>query len=212
MHRAGRLDREPVPFDAVLRPNIDPDYSATEGLTEQQWILLLLTARDHHQPAAYRPRAYALLLAARVEDLGHDRGHHVLQVRIKGGTRKKKPIPPYVYVALTAYINGRTTGWLFQTATGTPLDEPAVWRLVRSLAKRARLPQQTSIHPHVVKHDAITHALSRPGARVDKVQQWADHKDSRTTQRYNRRKSVLEDSPGYELAASLAGALEPAER
>lgn len=88
------------PFDAVARPAIDPDYSATEGLTEEEWVHLLVTARDHHQPAAYRPRAYALLLvlytlclridsllAALVEDLGYDRGHHILNVRIKGGRR-----------------------------------------------------------------------------------------------------------------------------
>jgi integrase len=210
------------PFDAVLRPTIDPDYSATEGLTEQQTALLVRTARDLHQPAAYRPRAYALLLmlyalclridsllAARVEDLGYDRGHHVLDVRIKGGTRKKKPIPPYVWDALMTYLDGRTTGPLFTTASGGRLDEPAVWRLIRSLAKRAGLPQQASIHPHVIKGDGITHALAKPGARPDKIQQWADHKDSRTTQRYNRRKSLLDDSPGYELAAAMAEALQP---
>ncbi|MFD0509325.1 hypothetical protein ACFQ0G_53455 [Streptomyces chiangmaiensis] len=46
----------------MLRPVIDPDHSAAEGLTEDEQLLLMVTARDHHQPAAYRPRAYALLL------------------------------------------------------------------------------------------------------------------------------------------------------
>jgi integrase/recombinase XerD len=221
--KVGDVGVEKNPFAAVLRPAIDPDYSATEGLTEQQTALLLATARDLHRPAAYRPRAYALLLvlytvclridsllAARVEDLGYDKGHHVLDVRIKGGATKRKPIPPAAYDALMVHLDGRTSGLLFQTAGGKPLDEPAVWRLIRSLAKRAGLPQSATIHPHVMKHDAITHALARPNARIDKVQQWADHKDSRTTQRYNRRKSLLDDSPGYELAAAVAGALESA--
>ncbi|MFG3369649.1 tyrosine-type recombinase/integrase [Streptomyces sp. NPDC048156] len=209
------------PFDAVQRPIIDPDYSPTPGYTEQEWTKLLVTARDHHRVAAYRTRAYALLLVlytcclridsllnARVEHLGYDRGHHVLNVKVKGGGWKKKPIPPVAWHALQDYLAGRTEGWLFCTASGGQLDEPAVWRLCASLARRAGLPVRG---PHGTKGDAVTHALAKPDARPDKVQRWADHKDSRTTQRYNRRKELLDDSPGYGLAADLAGALEHGE-
>ncbi|MER6162703.1 tyrosine-type recombinase/integrase [Streptomyces sp. NPDC001868] len=208
------------PFDAVQRPVIDPDFSPTEGYTEQQWIELLLTARDRHRVAAYRKRAYALLLVlytcclridsllnARVEHLGYDKGHHVLQVKVKGGSWRKKPIPPVAWDALQDYLDGRTDGWLFCTATGNQLDEPAVWRLLRSLAQRAGL-REINHPPHGVKVDAITHALAKKDARIDKVQRWADHKDSRTTQRYNRRKALLDDSPGYALATDVASALE----
>ncbi|WP_327299917.1 tyrosine-type recombinase/integrase [Streptomyces sp. NBC_01197] len=208
------------PFDAVQRPVIDPDFSPTEGYTEQQWIELLITARDRHRVAAYRTRAYALLLTlytcclridsllnARVEDLGYDKGHHVLKVTVKGGGKKKKPVPPVAWDALQDYLDGRTDGWLFCTSTGGQLDEPAVWRLLRALAKRAGLGE-INHPPHGVKVDAITHALAKKDARPDKVQRWADHKDSRTTQRYNRRKELLDDSPGYALATDVAGALE----
>jgi integrase len=207
------------PFDAVQRPYIDPDYSPTPGYTEQEWARFLTVARDQHRVAAYRKRAYALLLVlytcclridsllnARVEDLGYDRGHHVLLLeKVKGGGRKKKPIPPVAWDALQDYLDGRTEGWLFCTASGGQLDEPAVWRLLQSLAKRAGLPLRG---PHGTKVDAITHALAKREARPDKVQQWAEHRDSRTTQRYNKRKELLDDSPGYGLAADLAGALE----
>ncbi|MER5386386.1 hypothetical protein ABT040_40170 [Streptomyces sp. NPDC002688] len=115
------------------------------------------------------------------------------------------PIPPVAWDALTEYLGGRTEGWLFQTAGGGRLDEPAVWRLCASLARRTGLPVRG---PHGTKGDAVTHALAKPNARPDKVQRWADHKDSRTTQRYNRRKELLDDSPGYDLAADLASALE----
>ncbi|MFG2548270.1 tyrosine-type recombinase/integrase [Streptomyces sp. NPDC048594] len=205
------------PFDAVQRPYLDPDYSPTPGYTEQEWATLVVTARDHHRVAAYRKRAYALLLmlytcclridsllAARVEDIGYDRGHRVLLLKkMKGGGRKKKPIPPVTWDALEEYLGGRVTGWLFCTASGGQLDEPAVWRLLQSLAKRAGLPLRG---PHGVKGDAVTHALAKKDARPDKVQSWADHKDSRTTQRYNRRKELLDDSPGYSLAADLVAA------
>ncbi|MDF4254665.1 tyrosine-type recombinase/integrase [Streptomyces sp. WMMB303] len=205
------------PFAAVRRPVLDPDYSPTPGYTEQEFALLLATARDHHRAAAYRKRAYALvlvlytcclridsLLAARVEHLGYDRGHHVLKMRVKGGSWASKPIPPVAWHALQEYLDGRTEGWLFQTTSGRRLDEPAVWRLLQSLARRAGLPLRG---PHGIKGDAVTHALAQPDARPDRVQRWADHKDSRTTQRYNRRKELLDDSPGYALARDLAGAL-----
>ncbi|MFE4999280.1 tyrosine-type recombinase/integrase [Streptomyces mirabilis] len=205
------------PFDAVQRPVIDPDYSPTPGYTEDEWAKLLVTARDHHRAEAYRKRAYALLLMlyfcclridsllnAKVEDLGYDQGHRVLLLeKVKGGGRRKKPIPPMAWDALQDYLNGRTTGWLFCTASGGQLDEPAVWRLLQSLAKRAGLPLRG---PHGTKSDAITHALSKKDARPDKIQRWADHKDSRTTQRYNRRKELLDDSPGYALATDVADA------
>ncbi|MGM9468336.1 hypothetical protein [Streptomyces murinus] len=91
------------PFDAVQRPYLGPDYSPTPGYTEQEWATLLVTARDHRRAAAYRRRAYALLLTlytcclridpllnARVEDLGSDKGHRVLLLeKMKGGGRKK---------------------------------------------------------------------------------------------------------------------------
>jgi integrase len=194
------------PFDAVARPYLDPDYSPTVGYTEDEWVTLVVTARDHHRVLLYTCclRIDSLLNAC-VSDLGYDKGHRVLLLeKMKGGGRKKKPIPPVAWDALQDYLNGRTEGWLFCTASGGQLDEPAVWRLLQSLAKNAGLPPRG---PHGTKGDAITHALAKPDARPDKIQRWADHKDSRTTQRYNRRKELLDDSPGYSVGADIAGAL-----
>ncbi len=89
-------------------------------------------------------------------------------------------------------------------AADDQLDEPAVCKLPQSLARRAGLPLRG---PHGVKGDAVTHSLAKPNARPHKVQQWAEHKDSRTTQLYNRRKELLDDSPGYSLGADIVGAL-----
>ncbi|MFD7972851.1 hypothetical protein [Streptomyces clavifer] len=40
------------------------------------------------------------------------------------------------------------------------------------------------------------------------MQRWADHRDSRTTQRYNSHRELLDESPGYGLAADVASALQ----
>ncbi|MFE5048891.1 hypothetical protein ACFRAI_21435 [Streptomyces sp. NPDC056637] len=93
------------PFDAVQRPYIVPDYSPTPGYTEQEWATLVVTARDHHRVAAYRQRAYALLLTlytcclridsllnARVEDLGYDEGDRVLHLeKMKAAAGRRSP-------------------------------------------------------------------------------------------------------------------------
>ncbi|NUP37022.1 MAG: tyrosine-type recombinase/integrase [Streptomyces sp.] len=207
------------PFSLVARPDIDPDHSDTQGSTEEESALLLAAAAEDS------PRAYALLLAmysmalrldsalaARVEDLGYDKGHRTLNVRLKGGRRKTKPIPPATGHALDVYLGGRTTGPLFQTRTGNPLDPKYVWKLVRRLAALAGIANAATFHPHVLKHDAVTHALDDPTAKLHHVQDFADHKDPRTTRRYDRKKGRLDSSPGYGLAARLAERLGAAEQ
>lgn len=209
---------ESDPFDLVPRPDIDPDYSDTEGSTEEETARLLAAARDHS------PRSYALFLAmysmalrvdsvlgAQVRDLGYDTGHRTLNVRLKGGRRKKKAIPPATGHALDLYLDGRTHGWLFQTRNGNPLTQQYVWTLTRCLAAKANLPHAGSIHPHSLKHDAVTHALSDPNAKLHIVQDFADHKDPRTTRRYDRRKNRFSSSPGYGIAARMTELLDQEE-
>lgn len=208
------------PFDGVLYPAIDPMFTRTEGLTEAEYVKLARTARDEHEPRRTAFRLYVLILVlyhlclridaalgARIEKLGYDKGHHILEVQIKGGTWVRKPVPPFVWHAIQTLIAGRTEGYIFCTSTGNRLDEPSQWRAIRSVARRAGLPQ-TKIGPHSIKHTTITHALARPGAKREKVQYWADHNDPRTTDRYNRRRGALEGSPAYDAASSMAGLLE----
>jgi integrase/recombinase XerD len=199
------------PFDLVARPELDQDGSDTQGSTEEESALLLTAAYEDG------PRSYALLLAiysialrldsalgAQVEDLGYDKGHRILNVRLKGGRRKPKVVPPATGHALDVYLAGRTTGPLFQTRTGRPLDPAYVWKLVRRLAARAGIANAATFHPHVLKHDAVTHALDAPDAKLHHVQDFADHMDPRTTRRYDRRRGRLDNSPGYRIAARIA--------
>ncbi|MET8014277.1 tyrosine-type recombinase/integrase [Streptomyces sp. NPDC005271] len=146
-------------------------------------------------------------LGARVEKLGYDKGHHTLEVRVKGGTWVTKAVPPFVWHAIQVLIAGRTEGFTFSTITGNWLDELSQCRAIKATAKHAGLPQKKH-GPRSLKHSTITHAYDRPGARPEKIQHWADHKDPRTTQRYNQRRGALEGSPAYDAAASMAEGLE----
>ncbi|MGW1767501.1 hypothetical protein ACWCQL_26015 [Streptomyces sp. NPDC002073] len=96
------------PFEAVLYPAIDPLFTRTEGFTEEQTRELLRTARDEHRPRRTAHRLYTLLLmlygmclrieaalGARIEDLGYDAGHHVLNVEVKGGYWSRRRFRPW---------------------------------------------------------------------------------------------------------------------
>jgi site-specific recombinase XerD len=213
-----REDEGIDPFALVARPDIDPDYSATKGSTEEETARLIDAAYDDG------PRSYAIVsviytmamrldmtLKARAERLGHNEGHRVLDVELKGGRMTQKPVPPATGHAIDVYLDGRTEGIIFQTRTGKPLDAKYVWKLVRRLAAKAGIKNADTFHPHVLKHDAITHALKAPDAKLHHVQDYADHRDPRTTRRYDRRRGALSSSPAYGVAARVAERREQPE-
>ncbi|MFJ7269442.1 tyrosine-type recombinase/integrase [Streptomyces sp. NPDC099050] len=213
---AVRVEAIPAdPFASVDRPRIDADYSPTEGMLPAETEKLIATARD------WAPRSYALVallyllgpridevLALNADQLGYDRGHHTLPLRLKGGKRKRVPLPPLAYDALITYLGDRREGPLFQTETGARWTQPQVWTHLRVLAKHAGIPQAATMKPHMLRHAFITDSLDAKVPLQD-VQDAAGHSDSRTTQRYNRRRRQLDNHPAYTLAAGLAERLQP---
>lgn len=197
------------PFAAVNRPYVDPDYSPTEGMTEEETTRLIQTAAD------WAPRSYALVMllyltGARVDELlsldadqlGYDRGHRTLPLTQKGGKKRPAPVPPLALDALLAYLGHREDGPLFATDTGRRWTQPEVWKHLRVLARRAGIPQADSIKPHTLRHQFITDNLAN-GVPLQDVQDAVSHSDPRTTQRYNRRRRQLDNHPAYALAAKL---------
>jgi integrase/recombinase XerD len=201
------------PIKDMKRPKRQADEDTIAWLNREQMLTFLAAAQ------AYSRRAHAVvslmlttaartseILAADVTDLGYTGGHRVLTVKRKGGKRQSLVVAPWVGVVLDAYLDGRADGPLFVTrgrdgARGR-MDEPALWHLVRRLAIRARL-ESSAIHPHSLRHSALTEALER-GCSLRDVQALAGHVDPRTTERYDRMRSRLDNSPTYALAASLA--------
>lgn len=215
---ASRIGAVPAdPFAAVPRPDIDPDHSSTEGLTPDETARLLQAARDH-AARSYALVALLYLLGPRVDEilaldvgqLGYDRGHRTLPLRRKGGRVQAVPVPPLALDALVTYLDGRVDGPLFITTSGRRWSEPEVWKHLRVLARRADLPQASSIKPHALRHGFITDGLDA-GVPLHEMQDAAGHRDPRTTQRYNRRRGRLDGHPAYKMAAAMAERLEGRE-
>lgn len=201
------LDRSPL--TGVIRPQSGQD-SVSTGLDRDEVARLLTAAADDG------PRAHALIsllvhnglrideaLSRDVDHLQTERGHQVLRLRRKGGHTATAPLAPPVIHALTVYLAGRTSGPLFATRTGRRVDEPAAWRLLRRLARRAGLPQAERINPHSLRHTFVTAALDA-GVSLRDVQDGAGHRDPRTTRRYDSSRHNLDRHPSYAVSTFYA--------
>lgn len=149
----------------------------------------------------------AEVLSADVDDLGHTGGHRVLYVTRKGGKRQALIVAPWVGALIDTYLDGRTAGPLFATKARSGghgrMDEPALLRLIRRVGKAAGLPNAEQLHPHSLRHSALTAAFNAGGSLAD-VQLMAGHADPRTTERYLHIGARLDNSPIHALAAKLA--------
>jgi len=99
----------------------------------------------------------------------------------------------------------RLSGPLFTTDSGRRLDDPATWRMVRSLARVAGLASADRVNSHSFRCAFVTLARDAEVALED-VQDAVGHADLRTTRHYDRARHNLDSHPGYTLAAYLAHA------
>ncbi|WP_392668622.1 tyrosine-type recombinase/integrase [Streptomyces sp. LN785] len=209
------------PFAGMDRPSVSADDSPTRGMTSAQLAQMLTYARQNETA-----RTYALLvtlattagrigsvLAATVGAIGHDEGHRVIDLVVKGGNKKRVVLVPLAVDALEAYLAERDQAdadeWLFATRTGRPMDEPAAFRLVQRVAKAAGVPHHDALSPHSLRHSYAT-ALLDDGVPLADVQDAMGHADPRTTRRYDRGRG-LHRSPSYKMNEKLTKAMHAAE-
>ena len=198
------------------RPNISPDDSATTGLSaaEADKLIRAADADSIRSSALIRLLLYTGLrcgsaLSAKVTDLGHDRGHRVLDVTMKGGKHRRVPLPASLAETIDAMLAQRDTDseWLFATRAGKPMDEAMVFRLVRRLARKAGIESWAKLSPHSLRHTFATSALDA-GVALSAVQDAMGHADPRTTRRYDRARYNLDKHPAYVLATRFGGRRE----
>ncbi len=214
-----------IPTAGVTRPMVDPDYTATIGLARDEARALVAAADADRGRQALRTAAVIRLLlhnalrvdeacAVDVTDVGADAGHRVLRVTRKGARKAKIPLTPATGAALDTYLADRArsagldnpaqlTGPLLATATGGRLRQGHLWELVRRLARAAGIESWQELSPHSLRHSAITFALDA-GAALRDVQDYAGHKDPRTTRRYDHARDSLDRNAAYAVAAYLA--------
>lgn len=211
----GRARGVPNPFDGMERPRV-PGASSTRGMSEDELQRMLAYARQRETPRTYAVLALLVataardgsIVGARLDGLGHDRGHRVIDLPVKGaaGKTKRFVLPPLACEAIDAWLaaRGGEDGPLFTTKTGQPLDQPYLYRLVKRVATAAGV---TPVSPHGIRHSVITLLLSK-GHPLHVVQDLAGHADPRTTRRYDRAAESLDRSPAYELGQIIAAGVE----
>jgi integrase/recombinase XerD len=132
----------------------------------------------------------------------------------KGNRRAKVPLSPSTLDALLAYLNGRAhragfeewrgmAGPLLATISGARMRPSQLWELVRRLAAAAGIAEWDRLSAHSLRHTAITMALDA-GVPLRDVQDYARHRDARTTRRYDHSRDSLDRSAAYAVAAYLA--------
>ena len=94
-------------------------------------------------------------------------------------------------------------GPLFVTRTGARWRPGNAARALTALAARAGVPGATRVTPHALRHAAITLALDA-GVPLHEVQDFAGHRDPRSTRRYDRARGRLDRHASYALAAHLS--------
>ena len=88
-------------------------------------------------------------------------------------------------------------------ATDGRMRQGHLWDLVRRLAREAGIEAWDQLSPHSLRHSAITLALDA-GASLRDVQDYAGHKDPRTTRRYDHSRDSLDRNAAYAIAVYLA--------
>lgn len=200
------------PIEGAGRPKVDPDASPTIGLSREEAARFLqASGRDKQNPARTEALLGLLLTEglrvseatnADVDQLGWDKGYRIITVVRKGGKERSYPLEPSVSAAIDTYLGERSAGPLFITGTGKRMDRWAVTKLIRRIAKAAKIPSWSKLTPHSLRHSFITLSLDA-GAALRDVQDAAGHADPRTTRRYDRGRGSYARHPSSRLVAYL---------
>jgi site-specific recombinase XerD len=200
---------ESSPAAHVRRPRLDYESRAT-GLDRNE-LGALLVAAGLGPPAEHALISLLALNGLRVSEatgadvqaLGIERGHRTLVITRKGAKVVTIPLAPRTARAIDLAIGERTEGPIFLAPDGRRLDRHGAGRIVRRVARRARITKL--VGPHTLRHAFITAALDA-GVALRDVQDAASHAHPRTTMRYDRARASLDRHATYIVAAYVAGA------
>lgn len=174
-------------------------YRDTSGPTQDVFLRMLWKAREQRSSAKAR-RDTAILMLHRY--LGLRRGAIVNldfeDVDLEGGTisvlekgkleKRIRTLPQGTKAALLAWIEerGNAPGALFHNLHHNPkvrkrISGTGVYHVVRTLGEKVGIQTR----PHAIRHSSVTDLLEITNGNITGVQQFAGHKDVRTTCIYN---------------------------
>lgn len=196
---------EKSPAEYIRRPTIDPDFTATEALTQRE-ALRLLDAAIEHSLRAQTLVDLLLSTGLRISEALSIRESDISEGRLlitrKGGKKSAVYLPEHTLRNLRELT--QTTGkeienlenkgiapLVFVTRTGKPWQRTNVDGLLRKLALTASI--RKTVSAHVLRHTHATLALEM-GVALHHLQDSLGHKDPRTTRRYDHARSRLENS------------------
>ncbi|QOW64655.1 tyrosine-type recombinase/integrase [Rothia terrae] len=196
---------EKSPAEYIRRPTIDPDFTATQALTQREALRLLDAATEH----SLRTQTLVDLLLStglRISEALNIREADISEGRLlitrKGGKKSAVYLPEHTLKnlrELTATTgqevenqqNNGASPLMFVTRTGRPWQRSNVDGLLRKLALTASI--RKTVSAHVLRHTHATLALEM-GVALHHLQDSLGHKDPRTTRRYDHARSRLENS------------------
>lgn len=196
---------EKSPAEYIRRPAIDPDFTATQALTQREALRLLDAATEH----SLRTQTLVDLLLStglRISEALNIREADISEGRLlitrKGGKKSAVYLPEHTLKnlrELTATTgqevenqqNNGASPLMFVTRTGRPWQRSNVDGLLRKLALTASI--RKTVSAHVLRHTHATLALEM-GVALHHLQDSLGHKDPRTTRRYDHARSRLENS------------------
>jgi len=203
------IDRDPTRMLRLPRLERDPDRLV--WLDRFQVSTLLHQAEkespDHHALVALMAIAglrVSAVCRATLEDCTlTPQGERRLRVLEKGNRIHVTQVPPTLHEIIETARDGRTEGTIVRKRNGLPQDRNGAYAWVRTLARKAGLPQD--VNPHSLRRAAIT-VLLDSGVSIQDTRDFAGHADTRTTEGYHPTRGAR-GVHGSFVAANAFGAI-----
>jgi integrase/recombinase XerD len=185
---------EPARHPMAYFPKVKAPRRKLPVVLSEREVKRLIAAPESDTVLGLRDRALLQLLygtgirasecvSLREQDV--DLAHETIQVCGKGGHERTLPLNRAVVEALSSYRSVRGAapreGPFFRTRLRRALTRGGVYERVRTLARRARLPQRMS--PHRLRHTFATH-LVRAGVGLVTLRDLLGHRQLTSTQLY----------------------------
>jgi integrase/recombinase XerC len=219
-----------IPWTFAVRDLPAETYRDTKGPGSEGIRLVLQAAKDKPAPRGIRDQVVVLMLytlglrtseltSLNVEDI--DFPNRRIHFRGKGRTQKEwASIPAGLYNRLLSWLEERSKyapagkGPLilaFSSGSDTShkqdrISRMGIFQTVRRLGRRVGIP---GLHPHAIRHSAITEVLRQNGGNIAKAMRFSRHKDPKTLMVYE---DNLEDAPGKAAAGLEKEILETGKK